>query len=76
MSQRYSARAGAGAVLYALASAGGTVIWAGTLYLGDQMTENCEEYRAVILGLLAAAKADDIRPLRCRGDMPKSTPDR
>ena len=65
---KWGGHAGAGAVLYAPSSEGGRAIWAGTFYVGGHSTNNVAEYRAAILGLLAAAQVCDVQLLRCRGD--------
>jgi ribonuclease HI len=60
--------ASAGAVLYAPASAGGHVVWAGSKFISEEETNNVAEYTAPIVGLTAAATIQGMRMLHCRGD--------
>ena len=54
-------------MLYAPATAGGHVIWAGSSFLGHG-TNNRAEYGGAILGLRASAQLPGLVALHCRGD--------
>ena len=60
--------AGAGAVLFSPADAGGEVLWAGSVFVGISATNNTAEYSGAILGVRAAAQMPGLQGLHCIGD--------